>query len=387
MIKRLDILCKVMAWSLSMALASCSSGQPSSGQPGSLGSPGSQITVAASPVNPPHSSVMAALANELEQEHRAGTFDGMVLITQHDRIILQGAYGYANRAAAIHNSAAALFDMGSIAKTFTAAAVLQLVQQQKIQLTDNIGRFYPAAPEALKPITIVQLLVHQSGLDNFHNASDFEPMDKTEAERRIFAMPLIAPPGQKIAYSNAAYTLLAAIVENVSQQPFREYVRTNLLIPLHLNHTGFYKDQQLAAYQLARGYGGEDAGKTTFDKGLSWALMGAGGMVTTVADLATWSAALRDGAIFPPGATNTVFAKANERWLLGSLAQVDIAGDNIIQMGGSTDYGYTALIQFVPERDFLLVLLLNSHGRKYKNATHHRLSRDHILPILLRDDE
>jgi hypothetical protein len=56
-------------------------------------------------------------------------------------------------------------------------------------------------------------------------------------------------------------------------------------------------------------------------------------------------------------------------------------------MGGSTDYGYTALIQFVPDRDLLIVLLLNSHDSKYKNATHHKLSRNHILPILLGEGE
>lgn len=58
-------------------------------------------------------------------------------------------------------------------------------------------------------------------------------------------------------------------------------------------------------------------------------------------------------------------------------------GESIIQMGGSTDYGYTALIQFFPNRDLLIVLLLNAHDSKYKNATHHQLSGEHILPVLL----
>ena len=137
---------------------------------------------------------------------------------------------------------------------------------------------------------------------------------------------------------------------------------------------------------MARGYGGNDPGKTTFEKGLTWALIGAGGMVTSIDDLATWSAALKSGTIFPAGAPNSVFIEANERWLLGSLAKIDVNGEPIVQMGGSTDFGYTALIQFVPNRDLLIVLLLNAHDDKYKNATHHRLSRNHILPILLGRD-
>lgn len=332
-------------------------------------------------------TVIASLANELQREHMAGTFDGLVLVAQNDFVLFKNAYGYADREGSVKNSSAAIFDMGSIAKTFTAAAVLQLVQNEKLQLSDSIGIFYPMAPDEVKSITIIQLLGHTSGLDNFHNDSDFELMDKAQAERRILAMPLIAKPGEKIAYSNAGYTLLAAIVENVSEQPFQDYVHDNLLTPLNLRNTGFYQDQRVFSSLLARGYGGDGQGRTTFDKGLSWALIGAGGMVTSIDDLAVWSAALRSGAIFPAGASNLALSKANERWLLGSLAQVEISGESIVQMGGSTDYGYTALIQFVPNRNLLIVLLLNAHDNKYKNATHHQLSRKHILPILLGEGE
>lgn len=323
------------------------------------------------------------LADELQREHMAGTFDGLVLVAEGNTVLFSSAYGCADREGAVKNSAATISDMGSIAKTFTAAAVLQLVQDEKLQLSDTVGNFYPTAPNEVKPITITQLLGHSSGLDNFHNDSDFELMNKAEAESRILSMPLISEPGEKIAYSNAAYTLLAAIVEKTSGQPFQEYIHANLLIPLNLTNTGFYQDTRLSQGNMARGYGGDDQGSTTFEKGLTWALVGAGGMVTSIDDLASWSAALKNGAIFPGDTPNLVFTEANERWLLGSLAQVEIGGESIIQMGGSTDYGYTALIQFVPNRDLLIVLLLNAHDSKYNNATHHRLSRNHILPILL----
>lgn len=324
-----------------------------------------------------------SLADELQREHMAGTFDGLVLVAEGNTVLFSSAYGCADREGAVKNSAAAISDMGSIAKTFTAAAVLQLAQNERLQLSDTVGDFYPTASDEVKLITIMQLLGHTSGLDNFHNDSDFELMDKAQAESRILAMPLIAKPGEKIAYSNAAYTLLAAIVEKASDQPFQDYVQDNLLTPLNLSKTGFYQDTRISIRSIARGYGGDDHGSTTFEKGLTWALVGAGGMVTSIDDLAIWSAALKNGTIFPAGSSNPVFIEANERWLLGSLAQVEISGESIIQMGGSTDYGYTALIQFIPNRDLLIILLLNAHDGKYKNATHHRLSRNHILPILL----
>lgn len=281
--------------------------------------------------------VITSLADELQQEHMAGTFDGLALVAEGNTVLFKSAYGYADRKGSVKNSAAAIFDIGSIAKTFTAAAVLQLVQNQNLQLSDTIGYFYPTAPDEVKSITIMQLLGHASGLDNFHNDSDFELMDKTQAESRILAMPLIATPGERIAYSNAGYTLLAAIVETVSEQPFLDYVHDNLLTPLKLINTGFYQDQRVSSTHLARGYGGNDQGRTTFEKGLSWALIGAGGIVASIDDLAIWSAALENGTIFPAGSPNSIFAKANERWLLGSLAQVEISGEYIVQMGGSTD--------------------------------------------------
>lgn len=363
-----DFMCRVIIFLAAIALSGCS---------------GTPECRSVSPSVQVNNEVISSLADELQREHMAGTFDGLVLVAQGNTVLLKSAYGCADRERSVTNTTAAISDMGSIAKTFTAAAVLQLVQNGTLKLSDTIENFYPAAPDQLKSITIQQLVGHTSGLDNFHNDSDFELMDRALAESRILAMPLIAKPGEKVAYSNAAYTLLAAIVEKASDQPFQEYVNDKLLIPLNLTNTGFYQDARMPVDRLARGYGGDDQGRTTFEKGLTWALIGAGGMVTSIDDLADWFAALRKGTLFPAEAPNLVFTEANERWLLGSLAQTEIDGESIIQMGGSTDYGYTALIQFVPSRELLIVLLLNAHNSQYENATHHRLSRNHILPILL----
>lgn len=368
----LQLLYRWTVFSLLLAVSGCS------------GTP--DCTTDTAPLSQTNNKAVTALADELQREHKAGTFAGQVLIAQNNSVVFKTAYGCADRQHRVKNSITTVSDMGSIAKTFTAAAVLQLVANQKLQLSTKVGDLYPEAADAIKPVTIEQLLGHSGGLDNFHNDSDFELMDKTEAERRILSMPLIAAPGEKIAYSNAAYTLLAAIVEKTTHQSFQEYVRQHLLNPLKLADTGFYQDSTIPVSKLARGYGGDDEGKTTYQKGLTWALIGAGGMLTSVDDLASWFAALKDGSLFPDNTANLTFTQANEKWLLGSFSTLDIQGEPIIQMGGSTDFGYTALIQFVPDRDLLVVLLLNAHNTKYANATHHRLCRNHILPIVQGED-
>jgi CubicO group peptidase (beta-lactamase class C family) len=340
-----------------------------------------------SPLVQTETIIIEKLANELQQEHLSGTFDGLITISQGKTTLFKQAYGCADRKNKIKNTSTTISDIGSIAKTFTAASILQLVANNKLKLTDTIGYFYPNASEVTASITITQLLTHSSGLDNFHNNSDFELMDKDEAVRRILAMPLIFKAEEEIAYSNAAYTLLASIVEQVSGQRFKNYIRENLIDPFELSNTGFYGDEHINTNRLALGYGGKRPGTTTFERDLTWALMGAGGMVSSIDDLVSWFSVLSNGKIFPENSPNNIFKAANERWLLGSFSQFEFLETSVIQMGGSTDYGYTALIQFVAEHDLLVVLLLNGHDRKYKNATHHKLSRNHILPILLSKNE
>ncbi|WP_102794334.1 serine hydrolase domain-containing protein [Bowmanella denitrificans] len=323
------------------------------------------------------------LDQALAEEYQQGTFSGTVLISRQQQQVLDCSYGEADKKGQQLNNDQTLSDIGSIAKTFTAAAVLLLQAEGQLQLSDSVGHFYADAPTDKQDISILQLLTHQSGLDNFHNNSDFEAISREQAEQRILAMPLISPPGSDIAYSNAAYTLLAAIVERVSGQTFEQFVQQRLLSPLALRSTGFYTDPRLNSQPIAKGYGGQHSGERTYDKPLTWALKGAGGMLSTSKDLQRWFRALQDSEQLPAALRHQVFLPANKKWTLGNWAISGANGMSIWQMGGSTDFGYTALVQYVPERDLLIVLTLNSYSDKYANATHHRISRNLLLPLLL----
>jgi CubicO group peptidase (beta-lactamase class C family) len=327
-----------------------------------------------------------ALSEELNKEYLAGTFEGTVLIASNQKMLLNYSYGWAQRENKLKNSNRTISDMGSIAKTFTAAAVLQLVSNGKLKLDDTIGDFYPEAPIDKKRLTIEQLLSHSSGMDNFHNKTDFDKMNKAEALKKILEMPVIARPDEKIAYSNAAYTLLAAIVEQRSGQLFQRYIHQNILTPLSLSDTGFYGATDIPDARLTHGYGGVDNGSTTFEKGLTWALVGQGGMVTSTNDLYAWFDALLQGKIFPDNAQNLTFLTANEKWKLGNIRHFDSWGPQILHMGGSTDYGYTALIQYIPEYQVVIVMLLNAYNEKYAQATHQEISKNHIVPILVKGE-
>jgi CubicO group peptidase (beta-lactamase class C family) len=322
------------------------------------------------------------LSNQLSKEFKNGTFEGSVLITSNETELLNQSYGWADKAKNVKNSSRAISDMGSIAKTFTAVAVLQLIASGELKLTTTLGAIFPHAPIDKKQISIEQLLTHSSGLDNFHNESDFDVMSKDEAIHKILRMPLIAQPDKKIVYSNAAYTLLAAVIEHVTSQTFQSYVQQNLINPLSLKDTGFYQDLNITQEKLSKGYGGQDSGATTFAKGLTWALMGAGGMVTSREDLHRWLLALVESDLISKSTDHLVLTPGNDKWLLGSLRDFSSWGPDIVYMGGSTEYGYTSAIFYIKDYDVHIVMLLNAYGDKYENATHQQLAKKHVLPIL-----
>ena len=330
------------------------------------------------------SKVTEVLTKELNNLHKKSGFAGSVMITSKGNTLLNQSYGFADQSGNNKNTTRTISDMGSVAKTFTAAAILKLISQDKLSLSTPITNIFQSVPDNKKSITIKGLLSHDSGLENFHNETDFDVMSKTQALNKILALPMLAEEGQEIAYSNAAYTLLAIIVEKITQQPFQHYVHQNLLMPLGLTNTGFYGDPSITINKLAKGYGGDNPGQTTFEKGLTWALIGQGGMVTSMDDLKTWFEAIINGTAISGSVENTMLSPANKKWLLGNIRHFSSWGALSYYAGGSTDYGYTALLQYLPEQDVFIFILLNGYSDKYRNRTHQLLSKGHLLPILLK---
>lgn len=319
----------------------------------------------------------------LAAEHEQGTFDGVVLVSDRGQAVLRKGYGLTNRRPRVAADPSAISDIGSLAKTFTAAAILHLESRGMLSLDDPLAKFFDDASEAAGPITVRQLLTHRSGLDDFHADDDFEEMTRQEAEARILALSVKFTPGEEEAYSNAGYTLLAAIVERVSGRAFQDYTRDALLRPAGLSDTGWYGDPSIEAARVARGYGGRHAGRTTFERPLTWALTGAGGMVSTADDLLAWFNALSTRAQMLESTLQIFEPVDGGRWSVGSWRTLSIDGSVVIDMGGSTDFGYTAKVMQVPSTDTVVVLLLNAHSQKYGAGTHHALGNRVLLPAIL----
>jgi CubicO group peptidase (beta-lactamase class C family) len=232
-------------------------------------------------------------------------FSGAVLVAQDGNILLRGAYGMANENTPFTPDT--VVDAGSIAKQFTAAAVLRLQSEGLLQVSDTLSTLFTNVPDDKAEITLEHLLTHSSGLTE-HSDGDLVPLSRDEALARILALDLAFTPGTRYEYSNAGFTLLAIIIEKISGQPFTEYLHERLFQPAGLTSTGFYGEAQWTDRVVANGYfNGEDQGSPATWPGPYWGLLGNGGVLTTVDDLYRWWNALRRGEVMSPDVVQELF--------------------------------------------------------------------------------
>lgn len=227
-------------------------------------------------------------------------YSGSVVVAQHGEVVLNKGYGLADRAHGVPFTSDTLFDIASVSKQFTAAAVLRLEMQGKLKVEDRIKRFFPEAPPDKAGITLHQLLTHTAGFPETLGPED-EVIDRKAFLKRAFATRLVHPPGKKFLYSNGGYSLLAAVVEVVSGKPFGEFLREQVFLPAGMHHTGFLPDAQ-DRQRLAHGYNGDGDWGTSLDHphapdGPWWGLRGNGGILTTTGDLYLWFKALLGNSV------------------------------------------------------------------------------------------
>ena len=141
-----------------------------------------------------------------------------------ETVLLKG-YGQADREGGVPMRPDSVFNLGSITKPFTAAAILRLQELGKLKTSDPVSRFFDGVPEDKAGITLEHLLTHSSGLESDFGPTDYEPTTREEYVRRALASKLLFPPGQGYEYANAGYSLLAAVVEQDERAGLRDGAR------------------------------------------------------------------------------------------------------------------------------------------------------------------
>jgi CubicO group peptidase (beta-lactamase class C family) len=295
-------------------------------------------------------------------------FSGSVLVAKEGEKIIHKGYGWAVRERKLPVTTKTVFDIGSISKPFTATAVMKLEQQKKLKVTDSITKFFDAVPDDKKTITIHHLLTHSAGLGEYHDTKgDFEEMTREEAVQHIFNQKLKFKPGTDYAYSNSGFTLLAVIVEKVSGQPFKTYLKKEIFEPAGMTRTGFYRNPAWKKENDVHGYNARKLGREnsplTWPE-ITWALLGNGGLVSSAEDLFKFHLAMQGNTILSQKTKKksyTGHVKAGEDVLMGYGWGIRSAQHGKrVSHGGANDFGFQAMFIRYLDEDVVIVITTNA---------------------------
>lgn len=293
-------------------------------------------------------------------------FAGTVLVAKGDEVLLHKGYGWADRQQRVPNTTSTLYDIASLAKQFTATAILKLESEKKLQVSDSIATYFPDVPADKRAITLHHLLTHTSGLP-FECAGSAQ-MTREQFVQCMLSAKLHAAPGKQYEYSNAGFSLLAAIIELVTKQSYESYLQTNLFAPAGMKATCFQCD---AAAPLAHAYDESLDRGTTQTAPATWQKRGAWGLSTTTADLWKWEQSLRQHKILSEAATKKLFTfhvPTNEQgagYGYGWAVQKTRRGTTIVEHDGTTFEGFNALYQRYVEDGVTVIILSNRFYSRY----------------------
>jgi len=303
--------------------------------------------------------------------HTAQTPGCAVGVAEKGKAPVLRGYGSADLEHAVPITPETIFEAGSVSKQFTAAAVLLLVEDGKIALSDDIRKYLPEMPQYEKPITVDMLLSHTSGLRDWGSVMDIAGWPRTSRVYTPVEVLQIATrqkglnyaPGEAYSYTNTGYNLAAWIVLRVSGYTLADFTRLRIFEPLGMTHTSWRDNYRRIVPGRAIAYGPAPGG---FGQDMPFEnTYGHGGLLTTVGDLLTWNQALTDGRL-----GKTVSARMQEQATLTGGRKIAYgrglvvqtwAGQPEIAHSGATA-GYRAWLARFPAQGLSVALLCNGAG-------------------------
>lgn len=243
---------------------------------------------------------LAELDSLFDHYERHQAFFGNVLIKGHGEVLYNRSVGYQNLENNKKNTLNTLFLIGSITKTYTATLILQLAEENKLNLSDKLAKYYPGIPNADK-IDVEMLLRHRSGLFNYTNEEGFienvsQPVSKEAFLTKVKGYETVFEPDARYEYSNTNYMLLGYIIEDASGNSYKKQLEEGILRKLQLKNT--YLGRPVDNRYFAKSYlrKGDKWEPTMPEWNTDWA-WSAGALAATLEDLAVFYEALFSGKL------------------------------------------------------------------------------------------
>lgn len=314
----------------------------------------------------------AELDEMIQTYYDFGQFHGAALVADEGKVIFKKGYGMANYEWGRPIEPDTKFRLGSITKQFTAALILQLREEGKIDLDGKLSDHLPyyRKDTGLK-ITIHQLLNHTSGIPSYTSLPGFfqdvsrDPYGVGDFIKKFASGDLEFEPGSTYRYNNSAYFILGAIIEQITGKTYEQALKERILDPAGMKDTGYDLHQPLLKKRAA-GYSKTPAGFVNaayLDMSLPYA---AGSMYSTVEDLYRWDRALDSDKVLKEESKALMFKPGLSNYGYGFVIQDHKVGDTgkevkTIEHGGGIN-GFNTLITRLPDSDGVIVLLGNVEG-------------------------
>jgi CubicO group peptidase (beta-lactamase class C family) len=298
-----------------------------------------------------------------------GTVPGVsVLVLRNGKPVVRRAYGFSDLEKRVAATPQTNYRLASVSKQFTASAVLLLAQQGKLSISDRAKRWLPSLPNALDSVTIKQLLTHTSGIVDYEDVM----ADSTTAQvHDIDVLHLLETqdstyfkPGAKYRYSNSGYALLALIVERSSGKRFASFLHERIFAPLGMNNTVAHEEGFSIVTNRAFGYTMKDSAWIRKDQSTTSAVLGDGGIYSSIDDLAKWDAALYDSRLLSETSRDLAFSahtttdEADVSYGFGWR----ISGEAVWHSGETS--GFRNVIVRYPSRRLTVIILSNRDNPK-----------------------
>lgn len=287
---------------------------------------------------------------------------GFVSVSAGGDNIYEHGFGQADRSSGEPNSEDTSFRVGAITKQFTAAAVLRLVGEGRLALTDDIGKHLPEYPEPGKSITLHQLLSHTSGLPSYMShpalvARRSEIFTPAQLLELFWNEPLEFTPGSDFRYSDSDYALLGVIIERVSGRSYKEHMETQLFEPFDLDHTVVGEAPE--GSDRAIGYSASETDGLSPTQGPHPSILYAAGSIrSSASDLLRWHDALQEGEVLEPAEAEVWVRPVQNQFAYGWFVREE-RGLTVLSHGGGLE-GFVSHFTRVPELDLAIVVLSNN---------------------------
>ena len=305
--------------------------------------------------------------DKIFEEFNLDTPGAAVAVFRNGKIIYNNGYGLADLDNKIPINNKTNFRLASVTKQFTSMSVLILEQERKLSLNDGLRKFFPLFPDYGKNITIKHLLQHTSGLldyeDFIDDTSTYQVKDKDVLSILMKQDSTYFTPGAQHRYSNSGFALLALIVEKVSGKSFDDYLMEKIFIPLDMKNSIAFINGLNEVKNRAYGYTKTDSGFVFSDQSSTSAVLGDGGIYTSIEDMFKWNMALNNSTLLSSDKQKEAWTKGIDRdgsefdygygWRLN---QID---GNVCQYHTGGTCGFSNVYMRFPNQGLSVIVLIN----------------------------